>query len=137
MAVLIPETKSSLNKLIERLKKGWRRQKTSSIVIVAEGDDAGGAFEVAKKVKEKFGNYDIRVSILGHIQRGGAPSCMDRVLASRLGVEAVNVLCSGKAGVMVGLVNKDQFLYTPFDKASKHHQEINKDLLQLVEVLSI
>ena len=62
---------------------------------------------------------------------------MDRVLASRLGVEAVNALCNGKAGIMVGLINKDQFLYTPFDKASKHHQEINKDLLQLVEVLSI
>lgn len=135
-AVLVPETKTDIDKVIGTLETGWGRQKSSSIIVVAEGDDAGGAFEVAEKIKKKFDNYDIRVSILGHMQRGGAPSALDRVLASELGVAAVEALMAGKKNIMVGSVNR-QVVETPFDKATKHHQDINKNLLRLVSILSV
>src|ERR1700712_3247154 len=93
-AILIPETKTDANALMSRLEKG-RKDKSSKIIIVAEGDEAGGAFQISAVIKEKFPNYDIRVSILGHIQRGGKPTCMDRVLASRVGVAAVEALRDG------------------------------------------
>ncbi|MFH1322050.1 MAG: 6-phosphofructokinase [Bacteroidota bacterium] len=136
-AILIPETETHIDQLVKLLQQGWSRKKSSSIIIVAEGDDAGGAFEVAGKVKEKFNEYDVRVSILGHIQRGGSPTCMDRVLASMLGIAAVKALLEGKTNIMIGIVNKDQIIYTPFNKAVKHHKEINKNLLKMVEILSI
>ena len=88
-AILIPETKTYIDKLISALQKGWHRNKTSMIVIVAEGDEAGGAYKIAEKVKEELSNIETRVTVLGHIQRGGNPTCNDRVLASRLGVAAV------------------------------------------------
>ncbi|MEN8927819.1 MAG: 6-phosphofructokinase, partial [Flavobacteriales bacterium] len=94
-AVLVPETKTYVDKLIAKLESGRRKSKTSGIVIVAEGDDAGGAFEIARKVKEKFDFYDTRVSVLGHLQRGGKPSARDRVLASQLGFSAVESLLAG------------------------------------------
>ena len=105
------------------------------IVIVAEGDDAGGAYEVAEKIKKNCPNYDSRVTVLGHIQRGGSPSVADRVLASQLGNAAVNSLLNKKTNVMVGLINKE-VAFTPFEKAIKHNQKINTNLLELVEVLS-
>lgn len=134
-AILIPETKTDVNALLQRLEKG-RKDKSSKIIIVAEGDDAGGAFEVAAAVKDKFPNYDTRVSILGHIQRGGKPSCMDRVLASRLGVAAVESLIDGRRGEMVGIVHGD-IHYTSFDNAIKHIKEVNPNLLKIVEILSL
>ncbi|MCB0643442.1 MAG: 6-phosphofructokinase [Phaeodactylibacter sp.] len=134
-AVLVPESHTDINRLIETLEANHKRKKNSSIVIVAEGDDAGGAFEISRKVKERFNEYDMRVTILGHIQRGGRPTCMERVLASRLGVAAVDALVSGRSGVMVGQINKD-IVYTPFEKAIKHHQRMNPMLLDIIEILS-
>jgi 6-phosphofructokinase 1 len=135
-AILIPETTTHIDQLIKILESGWKRKKTSSIIIVAEGDEEGGALEVAKKVKDKFQFYDTRVTVLGHLQRGGSPTCMDRVLASRLGVASVEALKNGKAGMMIGVINKD-IVHTAFEKAVKHNIELNKNLLRLVEILSV
>ncbi|MFN8166878.1 MAG: 6-phosphofructokinase, partial [Bacteroidia bacterium] len=88
-AILIPETKTRIEQIVHILERGWKRKKSSMIIIVAEGDDAGNAYEIADEVKKRFNEYDTRVSVLGHMQRGGSPSCADRVLASRLGVAAV------------------------------------------------
>jgi 6-phosphofructokinase 1 len=134
-AVLIPETKTYINELIEKLERGWKRKKSSAIVIVAEGDDAGGAFEVAKKVKARFDKYDTRVTVLGHIQRGGSPSAMDRIIASRMGHAAVQGLIKGRNCEMAGVINHE-VVFTSFDKATKHHSEISPYLLDLVEILS-
>jgi 6-phosphofructokinase 1 len=134
-AILIPETKTDIRALLGRLETG-RKDKSSKIIIVAEGDDAGGAFEVAAAVKNKFPNYDTRVSILGHIQRGGKPSCMDRVLASRLGVAAVESLIEGRKGEMIGIVH-GEIHHTSFDNAIKHIDEVNADFLKIVEILSL
>ena len=133
-AILIPETPTYINQLIKKLDNG-NSHKSSMIVIVAEGDDAGGAYEVAKKLKEECPKYDSRVTILGHIQRGGSPSAMDRVLASRMGNAAVNALLENKSNVMIGIIDK-QIAYTPFEKSIKHHNKINKSLLDLTEILS-
>ena len=99
------------------------------------GDDAGGAYKIAEKVKKKFSKFDIRVSILGHLQRGGTPTSMERVLASRLGMEGVKALLNGKRSVMVGQIHKD-IVYTPFGESIKHNSKLNPLLLELVEVLS-
>lgn len=135
-AVLIPETSTYIDRLIEKLEDGIRKNKTSSIVIVAEGDEEGGAYEIAGKVREKFDKYDIRVSVLGHMQRGGAPSAKDRVLASRLGAAAVTALIEGRSGEMAGLLN-GEVAFTSFDKAIKHNKEIRQELLELAEILAI
>lgn len=111
------------------------RQKSSSIVVVAEGDVEGGAFEMARRVKERFNHYDTRVSILGHMQRGGSPTCRDRVLASRLGNAAVEALLEGRKNEMVGIVN-NELTFTPFDKATKHHAELDLKVHRLVDILS-
>lgn len=135
-AILVPETTTYINKLLAILERGWKRKKSSSIVIVAEGDDSGGAYEVAKQVKENFPHYDTRVSILGHIQRGGSPSAVDRVLGSRMGLSAVEALKDGKRNEMIGIVN-NKIHYTPFEFAIKHHDELNTELLNLAEILSL
>jgi len=134
--ILIPETVTHIDELIDKLKHDRRENKTSGIIIVAEGDDAGGAYDIAKKVNEKFHQYSTRVTILGHVQRGGAPSCMDRVLASRLGFEAVKGLLDGKNNVMVGQINK-KIIFTPFEKSIKHHRDINRDMLEMARILSL
>jgi 6-phosphofructokinase 1 len=134
-AILIPESPLSIDQLIEKLQTGWKRKKSSMIVIVAEGDEEGGAFEVARKVKEKFNEYDTRVSVLGHMQRGGNPSCADRVLASRLGIAAVEALIEGKVNVMAGVMHRD-IVYTPFEKATKHNLEISTYLTRLADILA-
>lgn len=134
-AILIPETKTDIAHLLDRLEHG-RKDKSSKIIIVAEGDDVGGAFEVAQVVKDKFPSIDTRVSILGHMQRGGRPSCMDRVLASRLGVAAVEALLANRRGEMLGLVN-NELCYTPFKSAIKHNVEVNANLLKIVDILSL
>lgn len=134
-AILIPETKTDIRALLARLETG-RKDKSSKIIIVAEGDDVGGAFEVAAAVKNKYPNYDTRVSILGHMQRGGKPSCMDRVLASRLGVAAVESLLEGRKGEMIGIVHGD-IHYTSFDSAIKHIDEVNPNFLKIVQILSL
>ena len=135
-AVLIPESKTDIDELVYRLRKRSLERKNSALVIVAEGDDAGGAFEIARQVKEKgFEQYEIRVSVLGHIQRGGSPTCMDRMLASRLGMEAVKALRQGVSGVLVGKKCKE-IIYTPFEKAIKDKQKLNPLLLDIVDLLS-
>ncbi len=134
-AVLIPESKTNIDDLVETLKGNHEQKKNSSIVVVAEGDDAGGAFDIARQVQERFDGYEIRVTILGHVQRGGRPTCADRVLASRLGVAAVEELLAGKHSTMVGMVN-NQIQLTPFGQAIKHHQDINQQLMKMVEILS-
>lgn len=134
-AILIPETTTYIDELISKLERGWKRDKSSNIVVVAEGDDFGGAQKVAEAINEKFPHFDIRISVLGHIQRGGSPSAFDRVLASQLGNAAVNELIKGESGKMVGLIN-NQIALTGFEKAIKHHQQINAGLLQLTDVLS-
>jgi 6-phosphofructokinase 1 len=134
-AILIPENKGGMAQLFDRLENG-RKDKTSRIVIAAEGDDAGGAFEIGRLVTEKFPHYDTRISILGHIQRGGKPTCMDRVLASRVGVAAVEALMAGHRNEMIGIIHND-ISYTPFDHAIKHTIDINANFLKIVEILSL
>ena len=134
--ILVPESKTIIEDLIDKLKNDRRENKTSGIIIVSEGDDQGGALEIARKVKEKFDYYDTRVSIIGHMQRGGSPTCMDRVLASTLGYDAVNGLLEGKRGVMIGQMNL-KTVYIPFEKATKHHQEMNKSMLTMANILSL
>tara|TARA_R110002049_G_scaffold58910_3_gene159754 strand:- start:1335 stop:2306 length:972 start_codon:yes stop_codon:yes gene_type:complete len=135
-AILVPETPTYIDALIQKLEKGRDQNKSSAIIIVAEGDDAGNAAEVAKKVKDRFDYYDTKVTVLGHIQRGGSPSAADRVLASRLGVAAVEALLDGKTNQMVGVVN-NKIAYTDYGKAIKHHSKLNENLLYLAEILSI
>jgi 6-phosphofructokinase 1 len=133
-AVLIPELEVDYNAIMKRLDS-TRKNKSSRIIIVAEGDEEGGLV-VADKIKENFPHYDVRVSILGHIQRGGKPSCMDRVLASRLGVAAVEGLIAGRRGEMAGLIH-GEVNFTPFSKAIKHIDKVNTNLTRIVEILSL
>lgn len=134
-AILVPESKTNIDALIEVLRTNYNNKKSSNIIVVSEGDDAGGAFDIARKVKEKFSGYETKVTILGHIQRGGRPTCMERVLATRLGFAATNALLEGQAGVMAGQIHQD-VVFTPFEKATKYHQEMNPNLLELAEALS-
>ncbi len=134
-AVLIPESRTDIEGLIRTLEQGMKKKKNSSIVVVAEGDDAGGAFEIVDKIKDRVNFYEIKVSILGHVQRGGRPTCMDRVRASRMGLEAVKALLTGRRAVMIGQVHQE-IVYTPFDQATKHHEELNPILIDMVNILS-
>jgi len=134
--ILIPETKSDIDDLVKKLENGRRHNKTSGIIIIAEGDELGGAYEVSNIVKEKLPHYSIRVTILGHIQRGGSPSCMDRVLASQYGYHAVNALLEGKSGIMIGIV-KREVVETPFAQAIKHNNKIRTDLKEMTRILAI
>lgn len=134
--ILIPETVTYMEDLILTLKHNKKKGKGTGIIIVAEGDDLGGAYEVAEKVKALDNTYSTRVTVLGHIQRGGSPSLADRVLASRLGFHAVEALFLGHNDVMVGIIN-NKLAYTTLDHAIKHRVEINKDLLRLARILSI
>lgn len=135
--ILIPEKDRGFDQLIESLERSSGRKKTSRLVIVAEGEKNGNAYELADLVKERFGDrYETKVTILGHIQRGGRPSCADRVLASRLGVSAVDALRNGKKGAMVGIRNH-RITFTDFEKATKEHHKIDKELLRIANIVSI
>jgi 6-phosphofructokinase 1 len=134
-SILMPETKTDIEDLIKRLESG-RKNKSSKIIIVAEGDEAGGAFIIAEQVKKRLPDYDARVTVLGHIQRGGNPSAMDRVNSSRIGFAAVEALIKGEKNVMIGIVDKN-IKYTPFANAVKHIQELNPDLIRMVDILSM
>ena len=135
-AIYIPETKTDLAQLFSVFEKGLGRKKSSLIVIIAEGNQAGGAFKIAEKVKEKFPQYDMAVCVLGHIQRGGSPSCSDRVLASKLGVAAINALLKGEKNIMIGEI-KGEMIYTPLEKIKKKHLEITPAMTELIAVLSV
>ena len=134
--ILIPEKKDSIDELFATFRNAEKTGKASSIVVVAEGEKLANVYELAEKTKEAFPDYDIRVAILGHMQRGGSPSCADRVLASRLGYGAVVGLMEGQTNVMAGMRSNDM-VYTPIEEAIKKHNEINKDLLLISEILAI
>lgn len=134
--ILIPEQKESLNELFSSLEKSHLRGKSSSIVVVAEGEELGGVYQLAKKTKIHFPNYDIRVTVLGHIQRGGNPTCSDRVLASRLGLAAVEGLIDGRSTVMAG-IQSGKIVYTSIDQAIKKHNDIDSELIKVAQILSI
>ncbi|OYQ33105.1 6-phosphofructokinase [Flavobacterium cyanobacteriorum] len=135
--ILIPEEDMGLDRLLDSLRKSKASGKSSSIVVIAEGDKIGkNAFELKDYVEENMPEYDVRVSILGHMQRGGSPSCFDRVLASRLGVKAVETLLEGKSNYMVGLI-KDEIALTPLEQAVKGKSQIDQELIRVSDIVSI
>ncbi|GAA6256171.1 6-phosphofructokinase [Bacteroides sp. f07] len=135
-AAIIPEMETEVDQLAELINNGFRKSKNSAIVLVAENPQTGGAFGLAERVKKEFPQYDARVTILGHLQRGGSPTSLDRILASRLGESAVKALMEGQRNVMIGVRNS-QIVYVPFSKAIKHDKGINRDYIELVRMLSI
>lgn len=135
--ILLPEYPQGIERLLENLETAHRRKKLSSIVIVAEGEKEGNVFKLAERVRQQMpGKYDVRVAVLGHIQRGGSPTCADRVLASRLGIGAVEKIMAGETGKMVGIINNELAL-TPLSLAVKHINTIPIDWTRVVEILSI
>ncbi|AXF85733.1 ATP-dependent 6-phosphofructokinase 1 [Ephemeroptericola cinctiostellae] len=133
--ILIPEEHLDLNRLFASLDRGYQAGKSSSIIVVSEGEE-GGVFEIVKRVREHYPDYDMRVTVLGHLQRGGAPSCSDRVLASRLGVAAVEGLMAGQSGVMAGL-RGGQVVFTPLSDAVKKNHEIDAELIRISDILAV
>lgn len=134
--ILIPELNLGLERLLESLKRSKKSGKSSSIVVVAEGDKTGrNVFQLKEYVEEHLPIYDVRVSVLGHIQRGGTPSCFDRVLASRMGVMAVETLLAGKSNLMVGIMDS-KITLTPIAQAIKGHTKIDKELIRVSDIMS-
>lgn len=134
--ILIPETVTDINDVLDRIEEDGRRKKPVEIIVVAEGDDFGGAAEVHKAITDRFPQLDVRSCVLGHIQRGGSPSYADRVLASRMGYAAVNALRDGNTQVMVGVMN-NEVVYTPFAQVVKSGTCISEDMLEMIRVLSV
>jgi 6-phosphofructokinase 1 len=133
--ILIPESKTDMHGIINQLLEKEKRKKLVNIIVVAEGDEFGGANDVGKYIKDHIPNMDIRVCILGHIQRGGSPSCMDRLIASRMGFSAVESLMEGRHNVMIGIMN-NKLHFTPLDNAIKAKQNIGKDWLRIAKILA-
>ncbi len=133
--ILIPETKTDMEEIICSLTEKEKRKKLVNLIVVAEGDDFGGANNVAKVIKERIPTADIRVCVLGHIQRGGSPTCQDRLIASHMGFYAVESLLSGKRNVMVGVIN-NKIYYTPLDEAVKQKQKIGQEWMKIVKILT-
>ncbi len=134
--IFIPEIHTSMDSLFSSLKKAIKRKKLFSLMIVAEGNKSGGAQQLADKVNAEFEDYEPRVTIIGHLQRGGSPTAMDRVLASRLGFQAVEGLLAGKKNAMVGIVN-NKVKFTPFKAAISKEKTMDKDLLRMAEILAL
>lgn len=135
-AAIIPEMDTEVDQLGQLINHGFRKSKNSAIVIVAENPETGGATALAERVKKEFPEYDARVTILGHIQRGGSPSARDRILASRMGDAAIEALMEGQRNVMIGILN-GQITYVPIAKALQKRKEIVREHLELVKILSI
>ncbi|MGL4331643.1 MAG: 6-phosphofructokinase [Bacteroidales bacterium] len=135
-AAIIPEMHTQEDQLAELIQNGFRKSKNSSIVLVAESELTGGAIGLAERVKKEYPQYDVRVSILGHLQRGGSPTANDRILASRMGAAAIDALLEGQRNVMIGIQN-DQIVYVPFTRAIKNEKPINRELLNTLRILSI
>ncbi|MEO6330790.1 MAG: 6-phosphofructokinase [Ginsengibacter sp.] len=133
--ILIPERRTDIEAVIVALTEKERRQKLVNLIVVAEGDNFGGADEVAKIIKERMPMQDVRVCVLGHIQRGGSPSCFDRVIASRMGYAAVECLIEGRHNVFVGIIN-NRMHYIPLNEAVKKKQRINEEWMTIVKILS-
>ncbi len=136
VATIIPEESLSMDELFGKLDEGGKTNKKSSLIVVAEGSKIGGAIELAKKFSERNNYFDIKVTILGHLQRGGTPTYFDRVLASKMGVAAVEGLLNGKNDVMVGVQN-GAIVYNSFDMIMTHHHEIDNESLRIAKILSI
>ncbi|MDR2917748.1 MAG: 6-phosphofructokinase [Tannerella sp.] len=134
-AAIIPEISMEKDQLSEMIETGFRKSKNSSIVLVAESEITGGAIGVAERVKKEYPQFDVRVSILGHLQRGGSPSAQDRILATRMGVAAIDALLDDQRNVMVGIQN-DEIVHIPFAKAIKKDKPINRELLNTLRVVS-
>jgi 6-phosphofructokinase 1 len=134
--VMVPETTTTINEIIETLREGRNRHKTSHIIVIAEGGEEGDAIQIAAKVRKELPELDMRVTTLGHIQRGGAPTSLDRILASRLGMAAVEGLIDGQKNVMAGIVN-DKVVFTNVKLAISKTKPINDELMRLVEVMSV
>ncbi len=135
-AAIIPEIETEVDQLAELISTGFRKSKNSAIVLVAESPKTGGAMGLAERVKREFPQYDARVTILGHIQRGGSPTAVDRNLASRMGAAAVQALIEGQRNVMIGIKNSE-LVYVPIAKAIRHDKTINRGAVELVKILSI
>ena len=135
-AAIIPEFNTEVDQLEEFINNGFRKSKSSSIVLVAESEITGGAMHYAERVKNEFPQYDVRVSILGHLQRGGRPTAHDRIIASRMGVASIQALMEGQRNVMIGIEN-DQIVYVPFAKAIKNDKPIDRELVSVLNELSI
>jgi 6-phosphofructokinase 1 len=133
--IFCPETETSIQDLIDSLKKGARRKKLFSLVIVAEGNKIGGAQQIADIIKERYPFYETKVSIIGHLQRGGSPNAADRILASQMGYYAVEGLLKGQSNVMVGIVD-NQVNYTPFDDAIKKVKPLSQEMIKMAEILA-
>jgi 6-phosphofructokinase 1 len=133
--ILIPETKTDMEEIIASLTEKEKRKKLVNLIVVAEGDEFGGANEVAKIIKGRIPTADVRVCVLGHIQRGGSPTCEDRLVASHMGYYAVESLLLGRKNVMVGVVN-NKIHYTPLDKAVKEKQKIGQEWMKIVKILA-
>jgi len=133
--ILIPERKTVMNDILSSLEEKEKRKKLVNLIVVAEGDEFGGAQEVANVIKQKMPNLEVRVCILGHIQRGGSPTCMDRLIASRMGYHAVECLAEGRFNVFVGIVN-NKMHYIPLDEAVKKKQRISEEWMKIVKILS-
>ncbi len=135
-AAIIPEMDTEVDQLGELINQGFRKSKNSAIVLVAENPATGGAMGLAERVKQEFPQYDARVTILGHIQRGGSPSAIDRIMASRMGEASIEALMEGQRNVMIGLSN-GQIVYVPFSRAVSHDRTIDRGAVDLVRILSI
>lgn len=135
-AAIIPEFNTEVDQLEELIKNGFRKSKSSSIVLVAESEITGGAMHYAERVKNEYPQYDVRVTILGHLQRGGKPTAHDRIIASRMGVASIQALMEGQRNVMIGIEN-DQIVYVPFTKAIKNDKPIDRELVNVLHELSI
>ena len=135
-AAIIPEFNTEVDQLEEFINNGFRKSKNSSIVLVAESEITGGAMHYAERVKNEFPQYDVRVSILGHLQRGGRPTAHDRIIASRMGVASIEALMEGQRNVMIGIEN-DQIVYVPFTKAIKNDKPIDRELVNVLHELSL
>jgi 6-phosphofructokinase 1 len=134
--ILIPESKTDLSALIGRLGKMAKRHKLFSLVIVAEGNEAGNAQQMAKAIQEQFTEYETKVAIIGHLQRGGAPSALVRLIATRMGFGSVEALIQGKHGVMVG-VERNELTYIPFEKAINERKAPDAELIRMAEILAL
>ena len=135
-AAIIPEVSTEVDQLEEFIKNGFRKSKNSSIVLVAESELTGGAMHYAERVKNEYPQYDVRVTILGHLQRGGSPTAHDRILASRLGAAAIDAIMEGQRNVMIG-IDHDEVVYVPFIKAIKKNKPIQRELMNVLRELSI
>ncbi len=135
-AAIIPEVSTEVDQLEEFIKNGFRKSKSSSIVLVAESPITGGAMHYAERVKKEYPQYDVRVSILGHLQRGGSPTAHDRIIASRMGAASIDALMEGQRNVMIG-IDHDEIVYVPFTKAIKKDKPIQPELVSVLRELSI